>query len=361
MPGTDSLILPSPTDSLNPDGGPPDPVPTDGPLEPGTPVAGLEIVRLVGEGSMGRVYEAMGPDGERFALKLLKPGKAEDPANIQDFHNEAEATGSVVHENVVRHHGYGFTDGHHYILMEFVDGPTLHRLLVKRKRLPWRQAVSIAIQVARGLGAAHTRGLVHRDVKPENVLLFRDGRVRLTDFGIVKDISSLKGFLLRGDQVGTAAYASPEQIEGKRLDASTDMYSLGATLYHMICGREPFKGRSPREIMKKALEEPIVPPCGIVADVPKVLSNTVLKMMAKRQTDRHPSTDRLIKDLEMILEGKVAIADAGPRVDTSAVGALKSTRSIATEIGRKRSIPPEVILIAVLLAIAVVFGVLALV
>jgi serine/threonine-protein kinase len=309
---------------------------------------------------MGRVYEAMGPDGERFALKLLKAEKAADPVHLADFHNEAEATGSVIHENVVRHHGYGFTDGYHYILMEFVNGPNLNRLLAKRKRLPWRQAVTIAIQIARGLSAAHARGLVHRDVKPDNVLLFRDGRVRLTDFGIVKDISSLKGFLLIGDQVGTAAYASPEQIAGKRLDASTDMYSLGATLYHMICGREPFRGKDPQEMMRRAATEPLVPPCGIVADVPKALSNAIVKMMAKKQTDRHPSMDRLIQDLEMILDGKVAIADAAPRVDTAAVGELRSTRRITTGIGRKRSIPGEAILVVILLAAAAIFAALAL-
>ncbi|MHC4473110.1 MAG: serine/threonine-protein kinase [Planctomycetota bacterium] len=327
----------------------------------GDTVAGHVIVRCVGEGAMGVVYESVGPDGKIVALKLLKPEKSAHEEILNDFRNEAEATGSVDHENVVTVLGQDHEDGFHYICMEYVDGPPLHEVLRTQKQLPWRDAIEIVIQVAEGLGRAHEKGLVHRDVKPDNVLLYRDGRARLTDFGIVKDISSLKGFLLKGRKVGTAVYASPEQCLGKRLDPATDMYSLGATLYHMICGRFPFTGDSPQAIMNKHVKAPLIPPSSLVPEIPKSLSNAIEKMMAKRQTDRYSSMRRLVEDLEFIIQGKVAIGEGRPRVDQSVLRGIRATRRAKDELGKPPKVAAETVLVIALMVVAAVIVVLALV
>ncbi|MHC4472476.1 MAG: serine/threonine-protein kinase, partial [Planctomycetota bacterium] len=222
--------------------------------------AGHAVIRQIGEGSRGVVYEVRSKGGVTVALKLLKPELASNPDAVGEFEAEAVATGSVRNKAVIEIYRHGVEHGLPYILMEFVDGASLDRLLERRRRLTWRAAVRIAIQVASALGHAHGTGLIHRDVKPGNVLLYRDGTPRLTDFGIVKDIGTLKGYLLEGRRVGTSAYASPEQCLGKRLDPATDMYSLGATLFHMVCGRPPFTGDTPNEIMNKHVKAKLPSP-----------------------------------------------------------------------------------------------------
>ena len=200
--------------------------------------------------------------------------------------------------------------------------------LRKKGRIPWKPAVKVSSQGARALSHAHGRVLVHRDIKPGNVLLYKDGRARVTDFGIVKDISSLKGFLLNGKQVGTVGYASPEQCLGKRLSIATDIYSLGATLYHMLCGRTPFEGASANEIMNRTVKEKLRPPIRRVADMPKALSNTVEKMLAKKQTERHETMASVATELTMILDGKVPMASARPTANLAALKSLKRGRGV---------------------------------
>ncbi len=297
---------------------------------------------------MGVVYEVVDRLDRHLALKVLRPEKAADPRLVEEFLNEAEATRSVGHEHVVQVLAAGEDAGRPFYLMEFVDGPPLNRLLEEKGRLPWPEAVKTALQVAAALRHAHGKGLIHRDVKPQNILLFRDGRARLTDFGIVKDISSLKGFLVKGRAVGTAAYASPEQCLGKRLDSSTDMYSLGATLYHMVCGRPPFEGGGRSETMRLTVGAPPEPPSSIVPDLPKALCNAILRMLEKKQTDRYPSMDRLIRDLEMVLMGRVAIGAPTPRVDARAIGPLKATRRPADEVRKKPRVSPEIVVLILL-------------
>jgi serine/threonine-protein kinase len=264
---------------------------------------------VAGEGAAGVVFEALDPAGRTVAVKVLRPEKALDPRLVEEFLAEAEATRSVDHENVVSILDAGFARGHHFFVMEFVDGSRLADL----ERLPWRTATRIMIGVAKALAHAHRKGLVHRDVKPENVLLDRDGRPRLTDFGIAKDISTLKGYLTAGRPVGTAAYASPEQCLGKRLSPATDMYSLGATFYAAVCGRPPFTGASRSEVMKMHVKAVPRPPRDLVPELPRPLSRLIERMMAKRQSDRVPDMDRLVRDLGTILAGRIPIAPARAR------------------------------------------------
>jgi len=323
--------------------------------EIGDVIVNHTILRVAGEGGMGVVYEVRDRLERSFALKVLRPEKAADPTLVREFKDEAVSTGAVNHENVVTVLGQGEEDGRHFILMEFVDGLPLDELLDARGKLPSPEAIEIVVQVAKALRCAHGKGLIHRDVKPENVLLYEDLRTRLTDFGIVKDISSLKGFLVKGRRVGTAAYASPEQCLNKRLDAQTDMYSLGATFYRIVTGRPPFQGENRSKIMKMHVQLTPKPPIDLVPDLPKPLSNMIEKMLAKKQTDRPENMERLIEDLLKIHSGKVAIADQQPRVDPSALRGIQSTRQSVKPTDRKSRVPPEiVIVIALLIILAVV-------
>ncbi len=309
------------------------------------------VLRIAGEGGMGVVYEVRDRLERSFALKVLRPEKATDPALVREFKDEAVSTGAVDHENVVTVLGQGEENGRHFILMEFVDGPPLDELLAARGKLPPLTAIEIVVQVAKALRCAHAKGLIHRDVKPENILLHQDLRARLTDFGIVKDISSLKGYLVKGRRVGTAAYASPEQCLDKRLDAQTDMYSLGATFYRMVTGRPPFQGENRSKIMKMHVQLTPKSPIALVPDLPKPLSNLIEKMLAKKRTDRPESMDRLIEDLLKIHSGKVAIADQQPHVDPSTLRRIQSTRYGVKPTARKSRVPPEMAIVIVLLVI----------
>lgn len=325
---------------------------------PGDMVAGRRLVRRVGEGAMGVVFETRDENGDTTALKLLRPEKAASEANIADFINEAEATGSVDHPCVVTVLGHGESDGIHWIEMEFVDGPPLHRFLADRGRLPWRWGTKIVVQMAQALGRAHEMGLIHRDVKPDNILLFQDGRARLTDFGIVKDIGSLKGYLLKGRKVGTARYASPEQCLDKRLSTATDMYSLGATFFHIVCGRPPFLAETPSKVMKQHVTRKPPSPSDLVDDIPKATSNTILRMLAKKQSDRYPSMERLLDDLMAALRGRVAIDEGGPKVNIGNVGRLTRGRRATEEVRKKPRMAAELVLVAALLCVVLVLVVL---
>ena len=325
---------------------------------PGAVIAGRTLVRIVGEGAMGVVFETRTPEGETTALKLLKPEKAANERTVEEFRCEAEATGSVDHECVVTVLGHGEDNGFHWIEMEFVDGPPLSRMLVREGRLPWRWSTKIIYQVAQGLKRAHELGLIHRDVKPDNILVFKNGRVRLTDFGIVKDIGSLKGYLLKGRRVGTAQYASPEQCLDKRLSTSTDMYSLGATWFHVVCGRAPFLADTNSATMKLHVTKPPPSPCDLVKDIPKPVANLILKMLSKKQAERVPSMEALLADLKMILKGKVAIGTEEKHVDLDKAGAIHRSRGSSTPDRAKPRIPAEYFLVGVALLAALVFVVL---
>ncbi len=293
----------------------------------GERIAGYSVVKKVGEGNRGVVYQARDPLGESVAVKVLKPECSQDPELVREFLDEAQATDRIDHEAVVKVLGGGENDGRHHLLMEYVDGPALDRVLASHGRLPSQVATRIVLRLAQGLDAAHKSGLIHRDVKPGNILLMRDGRPKLIDFGIVKDISSLKGFRVNGRRVGPAASASPVQGLGKRLCESTDMYSLGATFYHMVCGRPPFKGKSATEVMKKHVRVRPISPEILVPEVPKAVSKVIEKMLAKRQTDRFSSMERLAQDLKMIQQGKVVIGTRKPAINPTALRGIHRTRS----------------------------------
>jgi serine/threonine protein kinase len=306
----------------------------------GAEIGRYRLLRQVGEGARGVVYEADDPAFDRsVAVKILKPEFRDDPEEVRSFLAEAEATSRVQHECVVSIHDSGESGGHPYYVMEFVDGPALDQRL-ETERLDWRTAVEIAVAVGRALAEAHALGYLHRDVKPGNILLGADGRVRLTDFGIVKDISSLRGFLVTGKSVGTAAYASPEQCRGKRLLPATDVYSLGATLYHMVAGRMPFPGSGNQEHMRGHVKGRLVPPSELAPEAPRPLSNVIVRMMARSPLARYETMAAALADLEEILAGRKPLggsprpAPSGPvRIERDRTE-RRATERVAARRGR---------------------------
>jgi serine/threonine-protein kinase len=259
--------------------------------------ARYEIQSRLGEGGMATVFG--GTDrvlGRRVAIKVLSPHYARDRKAVERFRREAQAAAGLNHPNVVSVFDTGSDDGVHYIVMEHVEGRTLADVIRDEGALQPGRAATIAVDVCRALASAHERGLVHRDVKPGNVLLASDGGVKVTDFGIAR-VASGEPLTVTGSVMGTASYLSPEQVRGGEIDARSDVYSLGCVLYEMLTGRPPFDGETPLAIAYKHVEEDPVSPSSINPAVPSELEAVVRKAMSKHPTDRFASAAEMARDL----------------------------------------------------------------
>jgi serine/threonine protein kinase len=275
---------------------------------PGSLVGRYRIVRLLGEGGMGAVHEAEDPEvGRRVALKVLAPG---DDAFIERFRREAKLAAAVRHANVATLHASGEHEGQPYLVFELVEGGSLGDRL-KRGALPWDEAARLASGVARGLAAIHAAGLVHRDVKPANVLLDSEGRPKLADFGLARRIGGLESEALTrtGEILGTFEFVAPEQIESARtVDARTDLYALGALLHALVAGAPPFSGTAP-ELMKHHLID--APPAlrSLAPETPARLERLVLALLEKEPSRRPASASEVAAELDAIVKGKPARVD----------------------------------------------------
>ena len=265
-----------------------------------------ELLAKLGEGGMGAVYKARDPLLDRVvALKILNPGIATDLEFLERFKREARASGSLNHPNIVGAFGAGEIEGHPFLAMEFVDGESLRDRLKRLGRLPEREALSLLKSVAAGLGYAHAQGIIHRDVKPDNVLLGRDGSVKLTDLGLAKSIEDDQRLTKTGIALGTPHYISPEQARGERnVDRRSDIYSLGATLYVLLTGQVPFDGRNNAEIMLKHLKEELENPQDVVPELSDGAAAIVAKMMGKKPAERYDSCELLVEDVDRVLAGQ---------------------------------------------------------
>lgn len=260
----------------------------------------FRIVERIGVGGMATVFKAYQPNLDRYvAIKVLPAYHARDPIFVKRFTQEARAVARLVHPNILQIHDFGEQDNITFIVMEYVDGGTLKDRL--KRALPIPEAVDYMIQAAEGLNCAHNNGIVHRDVKPANMLLRKDGYLLLSDFGIAKILEGTTNLTRVGTGIGTPQYMSPEQGTGQPVDRRSDIYSLGIVLFHCLTGRVPFTAENALTITVKHLNDPLPVEMLRMAGVPLPLEQVVVKMAAKAPLDRYQTTDELINALTSAL------------------------------------------------------------
>ena len=258
-----------------------------------------EILEKIGTGGMAEVFKGKDHKLNRFvAVKVLKDEFAEDKNFVRKFKEEAQAAAALAHPNIVNVYDVGDEMNINYIVMELVEGITLKTYIEKKGRLTVKEATSIAIQVASGLEVAHNNRIVHRDIKPQNIIISREGKVKVTDFGIAKSVSSNTN---TADTMGSVHYTSPEQARGGYSDAKSDIYSLGIVMYEMVTGRVPFDGETTVVVAVKHLQEDIVSPRVYASDVPVSLEHIILKCTEKSPDRRYQNVTELIADLKQSL------------------------------------------------------------
>jgi eukaryotic-like serine/threonine-protein kinase len=275
-----------------------------------------EVGRLLGAGGMAEVFE--GRDrllARRVAIKVLQAQFARDPSFLIRFKREAQAAASLSHPNIVGVYDTGSEDGTQFIVMEYVDGRTLKEVIRAEGPLYPERAAEICEDVCSALAAAHARGLIHRDIKPGNVMLTPEGKVKVMDFGIARATTS-ESITQTAAVVGTAQYISPEQAQGQTVDYRSDLYSVGCCLYEMLTGTVPFTGATPVAIAYRHVREDPTPPRMLNPDVPRPLEAICLKAMAKLPDNRYQTAAELHDDLERFRNGQPVLAT--PLMDPAA-------------------------------------------
>ena len=290
-----------------------------------------EIHQRLARGGMAQVYLARDRSLDRpVAVKELAPEFAVDQTFVERFRREAQAAANLSHPNIVGVYDWGTQDGTYFIVMEYIEGPSLSQVIRHDGPLHPRRAAEIASEVAAALGFAHSRGLVHRDVKPGNVLLTGTGQSKVTDFGIARALSSGDDELTQaGSVMGTATYFSPEQAQGLPVDPRSDLYSLGVVLFEMITGRPPFSGETPLAISYKHVQDRPPLPTSIVSDIPPALEAVVMKLLRKRPDDRYASAEEVRADLRRFANGEHTIAErelVGAAAAAAAAAGADATR-----------------------------------
>jgi eukaryotic-like serine/threonine-protein kinase len=268
----------------------------------GEKIAGrYEVEELVGHGGMSSVYKAHDSLLERdVALKVLHEQYSGDEDFVERFKREARSVAQLQHPNIVTVIDRGEEDGRQYIVFEYIKGENLKELVVRKGRLDVREALEISLEVAHGLAFAHDNGLIHRDVKPQNVLLNGDGRAKVTDFGIARTLD-VDGMTQTGTVLGTSNYIAPEQASGNRVDAHSDVYSLGAVLYELLAGEVPFPGESFVAVAMKHVHEPSPNLLDVRGDIPLRVAAAVDRALEKDPNQRFPTMDAFAAELEASL------------------------------------------------------------
>ena len=281
-----------------------------------------EIHRRLARGGMAQVYLARDRALDRpVAVKELVAEFATDPSFVERFRREAQAAANLSHPNVVGVYDWGAQDGTYFIVMEYIDGPSLSKVLRSEGPLHPRRAAEVAAEVAAGLGFAHSRGVVHRDVKPGNVLLTRSGEAKVTDFGIARALSSPDEDLTQaGSVMGTATYFSPEQAQGLPVDPRSDLYSLGVVLYELVTGRPPFAGETPLAIAYKHVQDEAPFPSTVMSGLPRPLEAIIMKLLAKSPDGRYANAEEVRADLNRFLADAPTVAE-GELLAAGAAGA----------------------------------------
>ncbi len=315
-------------------------------LTTGSTFAGrYQIIEELGKGGMGKVFKVFDTKiKEKIALKLIKPEIASDKETIERFSNELRFARKIRHKNVCQMFDLGEAEGTHFITMEYVPGEDLKNMIRMSKSMSVGAAVNIARQVCEGLAEAHRLGVVHRDLKPGNIMIDREGDVRIMDFGVARTLKE-KGVTGAGMTVGTPEYMSPEQVEGQEVDEKSDLYSLGIILYEMVTGRRPFEGHTALSVALKQKTEMPRNPRELNAQVPEALSRLILKCLEKDKRKRYQAAEEILAELVQVEKGIPTTEKAIP------LGKALSSREITVKLNVKKILIPAVSFVAVVAAI----------
>lgn len=279
----------------------------DSMYRPAQQIPGFQVLSKVGQGAMAVVFKAKQLSLDRVvAIKVLPKRLSESREFVDRFYREGKAAARLNHANIVQAYDVGESGGYHYFVMEFIDGKTVYDLLAEGKPMREKEALHMMIQCAKALLHAHEQGLIHRDVKPKNLMLTKSADVKLADMGLAREVDDFATATAEaGRAYGTPYYISPEQIRGEiNIDARADIYGLGATFYHMVTGKVPFDGTTPSAVMHKHLKEPLIPPDHLNPSLTAGVGEIIEVMMAKDRTDRYPSMTEVIADLEAVAAGE---------------------------------------------------------
>ena len=261
-----------------------------------------EIINRIGNGGMATVYKAKDITLNRFvAVKVLREEFTTDAEFIKRFNIEAQSAASLAHPNIVSIFDVGQEDNIYYIVMELIQGKTLKEIIDEDGVLPWKWSLNIAIQIASALETAHKHNIIHRDIKPHNIIITEDGVAKVTDFGIAKAVSS-STITAFGKTIGSVHYCSPEHARGGYTDAKSDLYSLGVVMYEMLTGRVPFDADTPVSIALKHMQEEPIEPIKLNPSIPYSVNKIILKAMKKDTNLRYQSATEMLKDLTMALK-----------------------------------------------------------
>jgi serine/threonine protein kinase/Tfp pilus assembly protein PilF len=308
-----------------------------------------QIIDKLGKGGMGQVYRVLDKKlNEEIALKLIKPEIAKDKNTVERFSNELKIARKIGHKNVARMFDLNEEKGTHFITMEYVRGEDLKKLIRKMGHLSVGQAIPIAVQICEGLGEAHRLGVVHRDLKPQNVMVDEEGNARIMDFGIARSVET-KGITGAGVMIGTPEYMSPEQVEGKGVDQRSDIYSLGIILYEMVTGQVPFEGDTPFTIGVKHKSEKPKDPKEINAQIPDDLNQVILKCLEKERESRYQNAGELRSELTNIQKGIPPTEKIKPQKKPL------TSKEITVTFGLKKLLVPSLLVLAIAVIAVVVW------
>ncbi len=328
-----------------------------------TQIPGYKVLTKLGSGAMAVVYKAKQLSLDRVvAVKVLPKRFSEKPDYIRRFFQEGKIAAKLNHNNIVQAIDVGEAGGVYYFVMEYVEGRTLYDDLSKGKIFDETEALDVIIQLAHALQHAHAQGLIHRDVKPKNVMINNEGVVKLADMGLARETSDIQAARHeQGKAFGTPYYIAPEQIRGELdIDGRADIYSLGATLYHMVTGRVPFDAATPAEVMRKHLKESLTPPDHLNTSLSAGISEVIEVMMAKNKQERYNDVEELLLDLQAVRNGQSPLR-ARQKFNIQALEQLEQGETVEMEDTDRSLVPAEtvaryrVILVVLIAVVAVLF------
>lgn len=315
-----------------------------------------KIIEKVGGGGMADVYKAEDQVlGRTVALKILHKQFASDEGFLERFRREAQAAAKLTHPNIVSIYDVGEEGGVHFIVMEFVHGMTLKKLIQKDAPMSTEKVVHVSMQIAKAMEFAHEHEIIHRDIKPQNVIITDNGEIKVTDFGIAR-AGATSTMTRTGAVMGTAHYISPEQAQGNIVGPTTDIYSLGVVMYEMATGELPFRGENPVSVALKHINDTPMPPRSVFGDIPISLEAVIIKSMAKNPNERYRSAEAVRDDLKRVIEGLpvkmvgAAMPAAGDASDMTRTMAAQNGRPSAAKGQRK----PKKALIAAIIAVILI-------